>query len=120
MSTVTHAFASTFRPSPRRPLMVMALLGLLAFHAEPALRTRAARAVPASPEARDAWVAAAVEDDDALVRRACLERLVRSASAGALRGGLRESQRARLEERLGSAPSPRARQALGQLLGVRP
>ncbi|MBL6720839.1 MAG: M1 family metallopeptidase [Planctomycetes bacterium] len=97
-----------------------ALLGLLAFHAEPALRTRAARAVPASPEARDAWVAAAVEDDDALVRRACLERLVRSASAGALRGGLTESQRARLEERLGSEPSPRARQALGQLLGVRP
>ena len=28
MSTVTHAFASTFRPSPRRPLIVMALLGL--------------------------------------------------------------------------------------------
>ena len=30
MSTVTFAFASTFRPSPRRRLMVMALLGLLA------------------------------------------------------------------------------------------
>lgn len=97
-----------------------ALLGLLAFHAEPALRARAARAVPSSPEAREAWVAAAAQDEDALVRRACLERLERSVSSTSARGGLTAAQRARLEGRLGAEPSPRAQELLERLLGSRP
>lgn len=98
-----------------------ALQSLLAFHARPLLRARAARALSRTgdsqartgdAQARAALVRAATEDEDAGVRRACLERL-RGSGGAALSGEELRLLRGRLDEE----PAPRVRALLQSLVG---